>query len=514
MTNKNFYRKMISVFLVMVVILSSWVTVENSTALIDADAMVKGLSPISTVTRYGASQKFKVKASATTKAIDVKWSGVKKSKIKEAQIKVSTSKNMKGAKTYKLSKKKAQKMSYKFTVKSKKIAKRTTYYFQVRVKTGKKWSKWSNKVSSKVKKSSSTSKKTDSNTTEKKKTDDEKKKEDDGVLAKKYKCNHTLAKGETSKIVAAGGLVFDVHSFSVDEDVAFQKIFKVYLKYKASDPDTMKKIDYSKVSFKFDDGNTPGEKWDWLPMDVTGHDGSLVPTNPALGYYYSIPEYKTAMADVYMDSKVYQENFAITEETVPHNYNGQYKISLYYDGKEIASQTRVKRACINNAIKLFKDYGGEGYWDDSKYGMVDVWQLNTFNYYGCQNGTMLENIIERYYGGRRTAAESTPLNIQDRSATSLNNDQSMYCELNMKVSDKYYRETETVYALRYKQLGLAHYDAQHVSSLTYNQELDTWVHNGMTGSINGENKIRMPLLPEGWSKTGDKDPDLYKPIYQ
>lgn len=94
-----------------------------------------------------------VTAAATNKAITIKWiSSVKKSSIKGMQVRVATKKNMKDATTYKLDKKVAQKMSYKFTVKSGKISENKTYYFKVRLKAGNKWTEWSNiKMSKTVK---------------------------------------------------------------------------------------------------------------------------------------------------------------------------------------------------------------------------------------------------------------------------------------------------------------------------------------------------------------------------
>lgn len=92
-----------------------------------------------------------IKASANNKAINIKWiSGKKRSFIKKVQIKVAASKKMKNAKTYTFDKKRAQKMSYKFTVKSGKIAKHKTYYFKARLKIGKNWTKWSNIEKAKI----------------------------------------------------------------------------------------------------------------------------------------------------------------------------------------------------------------------------------------------------------------------------------------------------------------------------------------------------------------------------
>lgn len=86
-----------------------------------------------------------VTATASEKAITIKWiSSVKKSSIKGMQVKVATRKNMKDAVTYRFGKKWAQEMSYKFTVKSGKIAENKTYYFKVRLKERNKWTKWSN----------------------------------------------------------------------------------------------------------------------------------------------------------------------------------------------------------------------------------------------------------------------------------------------------------------------------------------------------------------------------------
>lgn len=96
--------------------------------------------------------KCSITVSATKKTITVKWNtNVKKSSIKEAQIKVATKKNMKKAKTYKFSKKKAQKKSYKFTLKSGKITKNKKYYFKVRLKLGETWTKWSDVQQAKIK---------------------------------------------------------------------------------------------------------------------------------------------------------------------------------------------------------------------------------------------------------------------------------------------------------------------------------------------------------------------------
>lgn len=92
-----------------------------------------------------------ITAVVNKRAITVKWiAGVEKYFIKGVQIKAATKKNMKGAKTYEFDKKMAQKMSYKFTVKSGKITENTNYYFKVRLKVGKKWTKWSNVKSSKI----------------------------------------------------------------------------------------------------------------------------------------------------------------------------------------------------------------------------------------------------------------------------------------------------------------------------------------------------------------------------
>lgn len=86
-----------------------------------------------------------VTAVAGKKAITIKWiSSVKKSSIKGMQVQVAARKNMKDAATYKLGKKDAQKMSYKFTVKSGKIAANKIYYFKVKLKEGNKWTNWSN----------------------------------------------------------------------------------------------------------------------------------------------------------------------------------------------------------------------------------------------------------------------------------------------------------------------------------------------------------------------------------
>lgn len=92
-----------------------------------------------------------VTASASKRAITIKCiSSVKKSSIKGMQVKVATKKSMKNATTYKLDKKEAQKMSYKFTVKSGKVVENKTYYFRVRLKAGNKWTKWSNTKKAKI----------------------------------------------------------------------------------------------------------------------------------------------------------------------------------------------------------------------------------------------------------------------------------------------------------------------------------------------------------------------------
>lgn len=92
-----------------------------------------------------------IKTSSNNEAINIEWiSGKKKSLIKNVQIRVATSKKMKNAKTYTFDKKRAQKMNYKFTVKSKKITKHKTYYFKARLKIGKKWTKWSNIEKAKI----------------------------------------------------------------------------------------------------------------------------------------------------------------------------------------------------------------------------------------------------------------------------------------------------------------------------------------------------------------------------
>lgn len=101
----------------------------------------------------GTNKNCMITTSARKNAIIIQWNlGVRKSSVKGAQIKVATKKNMKDAKIYKFGKEKAQKMSYEFTIQSGKIAKNKNYYFKVRLKVGKKWTKWSDVKKSKINK--------------------------------------------------------------------------------------------------------------------------------------------------------------------------------------------------------------------------------------------------------------------------------------------------------------------------------------------------------------------------
>lgn len=286
----------------------------------------------STIQKYGASVTPTLKTSASKTDIKVKWSGIKKSKIKGAQIKYATSKSLKGAKTIKLNKTKAKKMSYSFTTASKKIVKGSTYYFKVRVKVGKKWTKWSSVKSAKISSNSN-------------KDEDEKEDTEEDKIAKlkeTYKCTHTLAAGETSEIIVIGDsknpLILDVHTYA-DDGTGLNTLFKVYNRNLMTPKLTDIQLDYSKLSYVFDDGNTAGEKWDWLPSDCMGYDGTT-----SKGYIYSVPTYSTAMVDIYRTLTA--NNFTVWEETVPHNLDGSYKISLVYDSTTIASQRREKKHAL------------------------------------------------------------------------------------------------------------------------------------------------------------------------
>lgn len=393
-------------------------------------------------------------AKASSNAITVKWklSNAKKSDIKSAQIKVSTKKNMNGAKTYKLNKASAKKMSYKFTVKSGKISKGETYYFKIRLKVKNKWTSWSGVKSAKVKKKS-----------------------DDENDLSKYKCPHTLAAGETSAIVDANGIIIDVHTCTINSDSNIyyaynnsgtHELFMIYqMKWDAKQKKGViatGEIDYSKVSLSFDDGKS-GELWDWLGHDFCGFDG----------YIYSVPNYKNALADVYIDANnhgtISKQCCIIQEETVPHDTDGSYKVAVYYNGVYLASQTRTKKACINKAIKLFQDYGGEEYMEKrlpeleevyktkAVYPMViDNWQCSIFNYYGCQNGTRLEAILIRYYFGNKTAAVDDPKLLP----------QSDYAD--------YIDKATGFIAPRYKQFGSTCFLWQHVYLKYYDEESKIW----------------------------------------
>lgn len=468
----------------------------------------------STIQKYGASVTPTLKTSASKTDIKVKWSGIKKSKIKGAQIKYATSNSLKGAKTIKLNKTKAKKMSYSFTTASKKIVKGSTYYFKVRVKVGKKWTKWSSVKSAKL---SSKSKKDDDPEDEKEETEEEK----IAKLKETYKCTHTLAAGETSEIIVIGDsknpLILDVHTYA-DDGTGLNKLFLAYNKNISTPklPDVL--IDMSKVSFVLSDGVTAGEKWDWLPGDCQGFDGGTY------GYIYSIPTYSTAMADVYLYPA---SGICLYEETVPHNYDGSYKVTLYYDGVEIGSQTREKKACINKAIKLFQDYGGEEYVSSfegtplnmlyegesitkvTKARAIDKWQEDTFNYYGCQNGTILENMIYRYYTGEHTAvAEESPLDdvLKAQSHGAIYNATLDYTLPNWEN----HMTKKIAYALRYKQHGRFQLSFMHVYGLQYNTEYSVWEYNAKTGSGTAPGKKDMP----GWDTQPVKDPDFYTPVYE
>lgn len=451
------------------------------------------------LTRRGASKKPEVILSSNKTSITIKWKGIKKSKIKSAQIKISDNQKMKNGKTINLNKKLARKMSYKLTTKSGAVKAGTTYYVRIRLKTGKKWSKWSGRKSVKIPGKNTTEEKTEEeeeddpeSDTEVSMTKEEKK------AAKKYTCSHlsgqgyTWKEGETSQIVSVGDTVFDVHTYIDDTTVGEQAMFRVFLKTAGS-------IDYSKVSYTFDGGKTPGYLWDYITHDVEGYDG----------WIYSVPNYEDAMVDVFLDiPHAYVNSFRVIEETVPHDYDGTYTCELRYDGEVIGSQTRTKKACINKAIQLFKDYGGEEYVKEkvggnssngtlitSEFSAVDYWQFDVFNYYGCQFGTILENMILRYYYDQKTiSADEKPVGIY---------------------ADKYIAELEdntipgfenaSIYAPRYKQHQTISYGQLHVFSMSCDKNA-VWTACGLTGSRNesdgyGINKIDMPYL------------DYYTPVY-
>ncbi|MBQ8084926.1 MAG: hypothetical protein IJ232_02325 [Lachnospiraceae bacterium] len=285
-------------------------------------------------------------------------------------------------------------------------------------------------------------------------------------------------------------MVFDVHTCTELDAWGDNKLFVVYLKNLTDENGKIvREIDYTKVKYIFDDGKTLGELWNWLDHDFAGYDGLI----------YSIPNYKTAMADVYRYvAKSHDYKFEIHEEKVPHDYDGSYKVTLMYDGKVIGTQTRSCPACINKAIKLFRDTKGEEYLDDytkdevafrgkhSSWGPIEAWQIDTFNYFGCQNGTILQNSIVRYYYGYRPYVSETAKN------------------------GKYLPEYNSIYGycVRYKQFGGCTVqppaDVMHVSGalIDTQDKAGKTIKNsliGGTGSFDGENKTDMPyydyLLP-------------------
>lgn len=422
-----------------------------------------------------ASNKCTLKTSVSSKGVTVKWSVSKKKKssFKNVQIKVATKKNMKSAKTYKFSKSTAKKGSYQLTVKSGKVKANTTYYIQVRVKVKKKWTAWSSKKKVKTKK---TSKKKE-------------KEEEEGNELSKYKCKHTLAAGETSQIVKAGGQIFDVHTYADDTSKAIQPIFQVYLMAwsdklkKGMYPEsggTQGQIDYSKLSYSFDNGSS-GELWNWLPLDVENMQ------------IYSVPNYATAIADIYCKSEDKQfTKFTVTEETVPHKVDGSYVAELKYGGETLVKTTRSKKACINNSIKLFKDYGGEQYLQNiiANGGTVTPntfsdWQNETFDYFGCQCGTILGMSLARYY-----CPEYKMVVIEDVSS-------------NIVPKKEWYLyfpggTAPAGYAPRYKQFGWTSYGRKHVYYY-YLTDFATYGYYGfpcyMTGSMRGiPNRNKFPTV--------------------
>lgn len=420
-------------------------------------------------------------AKATSNAIMVKWKTnnvKKKSYVKGAQIQVSTKKSFPKAKTktYKLTKAQAQKSSYKFTVKSKAIKKGTKYFFKIRLKVNLKWTSWSGVKTAKV--------------AVKKK-----------ISLSKYKCEHSLAKGVTSKIVSVNDTVLDVHTYQ-DNGEGINPMFQVFLMVEedgrtmtadeADDPETY--IDYRMLKFKFDDGKS-GELWDYLELDVEGGNG----------WIYSIPNYRDAVADVYLDTLTCDDyGFVVYEETVPHDVTKSYKTELYYDGVCIASQTRTKKACINGAISLFKQYGGEEYLqklEDSGEevvpGYITEWENNVFSYYGCQNGVHLTISVGRYYFPeyKWMVCDSAPQNANDI------NPNLQYKATGQLTSGKTYPITP--YAPRYKQHGWVTYGNVHVKcAYLIPGTTNTWGQCGGTGSTYDPDKVQLSIYY-----------DFYKPIY-
>ncbi len=433
-----------------------------------------------------ASNKCTLKTSVSSKGVTVKWSvsNKKKSSFKNVQIKVATKKNMKSARTYKFSKSTAKKGSYQFTIKSGKVKANTTYYIQMRVKVKSKWTAWSSKKKVKTKKASK---------------DDE---EEEDELAK-YKCKHELPAGATSKIVKAGGQVFDVHTYADEQGKGVQTMFKVYLMRLSQSGkkgvyafiDDTVAIDYSKVSLSFGSA----ELWDWLgTSDISEQT------------IYSVPSYANAIADVYMSKNGLPHFFTVDEETVPHKVAGSYTVTLQYAGETLASTTRVKPACINNSIKLFRDYGGEEYLQDLLTQGPDIvfkdflgynwyssdcvqngnitpmafslWQVLTFNYFGCQYGTILGMSLSRYY------CPGVKMLVQDTAYIPI--DPRYRPELILPLKNGL-----NVYAPRYKQFRVEGYGS-HVCYMYYNPSetdiLKQWVSCGTTGSSSGPGKQNFP----------------------
>ena len=452
-----------------------------------------------------ASNKCTLKTSVSSKGVTVKWSVSKKKKssFKNVQIKVATKKSMKSAKTYKFGKSTAKKGSYQLTVKSGKVKANKTYYIQVRVKVKNKWTKWSSQKKVKTKKA----------TTSKKKTEEAK-----NDLSK-YKCTHTLEKGVTSKIVKAGGQIFDVHTYADDTSKAIQPIFQVYLMAwsdklkKGMYPEsggTQGQIDYSKLSYSFDNGSS-GELWNWLPLDVENMQ------------IYSVPNYATAIADIYCKPGAKQfTKFTVTEETVPHKVDGSYVAELKYGGETLVKTTRSKKACINNSIKLFKDYGGEQYLQNiiANGGKItpkvfDDWQYQTFNYYGCQLGTILCMNLARFYcpGYKMAAVDINPLYDPNRTGVLPYNSQLDIPKTTMLTLDPECNGFDgeandgtlavyPVYAPRYKQFGLNTYGGAHVYYIYQldNTQLDYVIQHG--GRDKMKSKIGNATVWDECTRTG------------
>lgn len=452
-----------------------------------------------------ASNKCTLKTSVSSKGVTIKWSVSKKKKssFKNVQIKVATKKSMKSAKTYKFGKSTAKKGSYQLTVKSGKVKANKTYYIQVRVKVKNKWTKWSSQKKVKTKKATTSKKKTEDKKTEDKKTEEAK-----NDLSK-YKCTHTLEKGVTSKIVKAGGEVFDVHTYTNIESSGYQPIFKVYLmtlnkktgkgRY-ADSAGSEITIDYNKMSFSFDNGKS-GELWNWLEKDINDME------------IYSVPSYKNALVDVYY-MPYYGKGYTsctVMEETIPHKADGSYVAELKYGGESLGKTTRTKRACINNSIKLFKDYGGEQYLQDMqtkgpsvvfkdflnynwyssscvKNGSItpqvfSLWQPLTFDYFGCQFGTLLGISLSRYYcpDVKLVIGDSAPPTAPGLSSVTYRP------ELMLPMSNGQF-----VYAPRYKEINLQSFGT-HVAYYYFDPSEEQgcqWVACPTTGSTTGLNGVK------------------------